>query len=87
MWISHKVIEDLLLKTGFAYRFFVVYNYNPNIKERRKMFVYKCDICKKEIKGKEIRASAPGQFANFTFCEKCGKPISQFLKKNNLRKE
>ena len=43
--------------------------------------MHKCDICKKEIKGKEIRASALGQFANFTFCEKCGKPISQFLKK------
>jgi len=52
------------------------------------MFVYKCDICKKEIKDdKEIRVSPAGLLSRFTFCLTCGKPVLVFLKKHKLLEE
>jgi len=47
----------------------------------------KCDICNKQIKDKENGISAGfGNYfsSHFEFCEKCGKPIRDFLKKNNF---
>ena len=50
------------------------------------MFVYKCDVCRKEIKKKaqQIGVVPPGKLLAFTLCEKCGKPILGFLKKHKL---
>jgi len=52
------------------------------------MLVTKCDICKKQIKGKEKAASASfGSFymSSYVFCEKCGKPVRDFLTNNKLK--
>jgi hypothetical protein len=49
------------------------------------MLVYKCDICKKVIKDKENSSVSVGTyFRNKTLCNKCGKPILDFMIKNNL---
>ena len=47
------------------------------------MLVIKCDLCKKDIKGKPITASF-GFGTNTHLCEKCGKPIKDFLKKHKF---
>jgi len=74
--------------------FLGLYLKNPKInlpagRGRRNMFVYKCDICKKEINQdrKEISVTPPGKLSAFMFCEKCGKPVLVFLKKHKLLKE
>ncbi|OGI78262.1 hypothetical protein A3C57_00425 [Candidatus Nomurabacteria bacterium RIFCSPHIGHO2_02_FULL_33_12] len=46
----------------------------------------KCDICKKTIKDNYIVAGF-GLFNTKDFCLKCGKPISDFLKKNGFTQE
>jgi DNA-directed RNA polymerase subunit RPC12/RpoP len=52
------------------------------------MFVYKCDICKKEIKnGDETKVSPPGELSGPMFCQPCAKPILAFLKKHKLLQE
>ena len=52
------------------------------------MHVTKCDICKKEIKGKTIFAGVEVFIRPHTeLCEYCGKPILVFLRKNKLIKE
>lgn len=45
------------------------------------MFVYKCDICKKEIKDQEVTVRASQSNA---FCRDCAKPVLAFLKKHKL---
>ena len=52
------------------------------------MLVTKCDICKKEIKNREhiVLAGTGSSFATNSFCLNCGKPVSNFLKKNNKNK-
>jgi len=50
------------------------------------MRVTKCDLCKKDIKDKPIVAGI-GFFPDVELCEKCGKPIKDFLKKHNFVKE
>lgn len=44
------------------------------------MNITKCDICKKTIKGDSVTAGR-GFFHNQEFCEDCGKPVLNFLKK------
>ncbi len=46
------------------------------------MTIYKCDICKKEIKGEEI--SIRHTFKSCMLCERCAKPVAAFLKKHKL---
>ncbi len=50
------------------------------------MLVYKCDICESELdKNKEgIIVGNRGIFSHFSLCDKCGKPIIEFMKKNKL---
>ena len=50
------------------------------------MNLTKCDICKKNLKGKSVKAGT-GLFGGNDFCFKCGKPILDFLKKHKLIKE
>ncbi len=50
------------------------------------MRVIKCDLCKKEIKGRTIHASLD-YLNNAELCEKCGLPILKFLKKNKFIKD
>ncbi|MDP3730949.1 MAG: hypothetical protein Q8R34_00410 [bacterium] len=45
------------------------------------MFVTKWDICKKEIKGEAVMASAAGFWSRYSFCMKCGQPVTDFIKK------
>jgi len=47
------------------------------------MNISKCDICKKRLKDKPVRAGM-GYFTGNDFCLKCGKPILDFLKKHKL---
>jgi len=47
------------------------------------MNLTKCDICKKKLEGKPVRAGI-GYFVGNDFCLKCGKPILDFLKKHKL---
>lgn len=47
------------------------------------MNLTKCDICKKKLKDKPVRAGI-GYFAGNDFCSKCAKPILGFLKKHKL---
>jgi len=49
------------------------------------MRVTKCDLCKKNIKDQPIIAGV-GFFPNAELCEKCGKPIKDFLKKHKFIK-
>src|SRR6267154_2216629 len=40
------------------------------------MFIYKCDLCKREIKdSKEMVTAAIGHGTGYCFCAGCGKPI------------
>jgi len=48
------------------------------------MLVRKCDNCKKEIKQLNEAVVAGICFPEFSFCERCGKPITAFLKKGKL---
>jgi rRNA maturation endonuclease Nob1 len=48
------------------------------------MVVRKCDNCKKEIKQPNESIVAGIGFPEFSFCERCGKPITVFLKKRKL---
>lgn len=50
------------------------------------MFITKCDICKKQIKesANAVLAGYGHGFAAYSFCDKCGKPVSDFLIKNEL---
>lgn len=51
------------------------------------MIIEKCDFCKKELpQGDYVRAGDQGVFAQYSFCEKCGKPILVFLRKCKLIK-
>ena len=47
------------------------------------MMVTKCNICKKMIKDKPIIAGI-GFFNKVELCGKCGSPVMEFLKSNNL---
>jgi hypothetical protein len=49
------------------------------------MRITKCDICKKQIKGKSIIVGF-GFLPMVEFCEKCGAPILKFLKKHKFIK-
>lgn len=49
------------------------------------MFVTKCDLCKKNIKGKPVIAGF-GILDRIELCEKCGASILKFLKKKKLIK-
>ncbi len=49
------------------------------------MRILKCDFCKKVIKDKPITAGL-GFLNNVELCEKCGKPVLNFLKKNKVVK-
>ena len=40
----------------------------------------KCDLCKKSIKGEAVIAGT-GFFPKAELCEKCGKPILDFLRR------
>jgi DNA-directed RNA polymerase subunit RPC12/RpoP len=48
------------------------------------MLIYKCDICKKEIKNRHEEIVAGLQWATYSFCSLCGKPIITFFKKHKL---
>jgi len=48
------------------------------------MLVRKCDKCKKEIKQLNEAIVAGIGFPEFSFYERCGKPIIVFLKKRKL---
>lgn len=47
------------------------------------MKVTKCDLCKKKIKDRPIIAGAD-YYPHVELCDKCGKPILAFLKRNKL---
>lgn len=49
--------------------------------------VTKCDLCKKTIKSETITVGTRGIFLSKEFCEKCAKPVVNFLKKNKFLKE
>ena len=49
------------------------------------MIKFKCDLCKKNIKGKPITAGFDF-LTHVDLCEKCGKPIKNFLKKHKFIK-
>ena len=52
------------------------------------MMVYKCDSCKKIIKGKKVLAGySEHSLGHNTFCENCGKPVVAFLKSAGFCKE
>lgn len=46
------------------------------------MRINKCDVCKKHIKDKQITLSYDREILDI--CEKCGKPIIDYLKKEKL---
>lgn len=50
------------------------------------MFIYKCDMCKKEIKDREskVAISYGLSLSNGQLCHKCGKPVIDFLRKSRL---
>jgi hypothetical protein len=48
------------------------------------MLVRKCDNCKKEIRQLNEAVVVGTGFLEFSFCERCGKPIIAFLKKRKL---
>ncbi len=50
------------------------------------MNIIKCDICKKKIETNSVRAGV-GFMREKDFCNDCGKPILNFLKKYKLIKE
>jgi len=48
--------------------------------------VLKCDFCKKVIKENKSIKAAYTYLYSVDLCEKCGKPILNFLKKNKVIK-
>ena len=50
------------------------------------MLVFKCDICKKEIKDRTKIVKIGTDFSGYSFCFTCGKPVLDFLKKHKLIK-
>ena len=48
------------------------------------MLIYKCNICKKEIKEREDEVVAGQGWHHHSLCSRCGKPIIAFLKKRKL---
>jgi DNA-directed RNA polymerase subunit RPC12/RpoP len=49
------------------------------------MTIYKCDICKKEIKDTDKEISIfYRMFRSYSLCAKCGQPVINYLKKNKL---
>ena len=50
------------------------------------MTIYKCDICKKQIKDNQ-EISIYERFHKSLLCLDCGKPIINFLKKKGLTKD
>ncbi len=49
------------------------------------MHVYKCDLCHKELKDDALKVYADTRaIAHNLFCENCGKPVLNFLKKHKL---
>ena len=51
------------------------------------MTVYKCDICKKEIKDEKSDVTVSQYLRSNIFCANCAKPIAIFLKKHKLLEE
>ena len=53
------------------------------------MIQLKCDLCKKIIKDRDkaVSVGSSGIFYRKEFCQKCAKPIINFLKKNKLFKK
>lgn len=49
------------------------------------MLVTKCDFCKKIVKDNAMIAGVG--FHRVELCEKCGKPVLNFLKKNKIIEE
>jgi len=50
------------------------------------MRVLKCDFCKKVIKNNRSVVAGFGYLYTVDLCEKCGKPIINFLKKKKVIK-
>jgi ribosome-binding protein aMBF1 (putative translation factor) len=48
------------------------------------MLVRKCDVCAKEIEGRNKEIVAGIDFATLSFCKECGKPIIDFLREQKL---
>jgi DNA-directed RNA polymerase subunit RPC12/RpoP len=48
------------------------------------MLIYQCAICKKEIENRHEEIVAGLQWATYSFCLLCSKPIIAFFKKNKL---
>ncbi len=49
------------------------------------MFVYKCDLCKREIKeSKEMVTAGIGHGSGYSLCARCGKPLLAWLRKRKL---
>ena len=49
--------------------------------------IYKCDLCRKEIKDPVVTVGYGHLFGGYSLCEKCGKPVNEFLKKRKLSKK
>lgn len=45
------------------------------------MFITKCDICEKEIKGEIVVADVGRQLTSRAFCISCAKPVVEFINK------
>jgi len=50
------------------------------------MRVLKCDFCKKVIKNNKSVNAGLGYLNGVELCEKCGKPVLNFLKNNKVIK-
>ncbi|PYT58361.1 MAG: hypothetical protein DMG46_11630 [Acidobacteria bacterium] len=48
------------------------------------LLVTKCDSCEKQIKNRDEKVVAGLGWPEFSFCGRCGKPITAFLKKRKL---
>jgi hypothetical protein len=48
------------------------------------MRVNKCDFCKKIIQYDNMVSAGVGYSKSVELCEKCGKPVLDFLKKNKV---
>lgn len=49
--------------------------------------VFKCDLCRKEIKDLVVTVGYGHSFGGYNLCGKCGKPVINFLKKKKLIKK
>ncbi len=53
----------------------------------KNMYIQKCDLCKKEVpRGEGFSVVYENHLIRPLFCEKCGKPVAAFLKKNKFIK-